>query len=621
MKGSHRLRLEPLEERCLMSSGDFRTIDGSNNNLAHPGWGKVITNFLRLSASDYTDGSSSPAGADRPSARQISNVLGDANGQNLPNNRKLSAFVYVFGQFLDHDTDLITPATYVNGTPCCPFHIPVPAGDPYFDPQGTGTKKISLFRSKWDPYTGYSPANPRQQFNEITAWIDGSMIYGSDPVRAAALRTFEGGRLKTSAGNMLPFNTEGLPNQNEGPLPDSAMFLTGDIRANENIQLTAMHALFVREHNWWANQLSSNHPMLDDETIYQLARQIVGAELQVITYKEFLPALLGKNAIPAYTGYDPQVNAGISQEFASAGYRFGHSTLNSTVLRLANGGQVISLGNLDLKNTFFNPTLLDPSIPNGEGDLDPLLKGAATQMAQEIDTFLVNEVRNFLFGPPGSGGFDLDALNIQRGRDHGLTDYNTMRQAFGLPRVTSFAEITANVVVQQGLQNLYGNVDNIDVYVGGLAEDHVPGSSLGPLFHNILVDQFTRLRDGDRYWYTRHFSGVQLFYLEQTTLAKIIRRNTGLTNLQPNVFFARRGAFPPAPIPAPPGRPITAAAFAPDTPAVTPTVVSFRTPSAEGLVAAGSRDSSETRQLVRPRALEAAENLDPFAFDRILEAL
>ncbi len=615
MKPSLRLRLEALEERCMLSSSDFRTFDGSNNNLANPTWGKVGTNFIRISPADYTDGSSLPAGADRPSARTISNIVGDQGAQSIPNSRFLSGYIYVFGQLLAHETDLITPATYINGNPCCPYHIPVPAGDPYFDPQGTGTKKISFFRSKWDPYTGYSPTNPREQFNEITSWIDGSAIYGSDPTRAAALRTFQGGRLKTSAGDLLPFNTQGLPNQNEGPLPDSSMFLAGDIRANVTIQLTALHTLFVREHNWWADQISSSHLLLNDETVYQLARQIVSAELQVITYKEFLPALLGKNAMPAYTGYNPNVNASVSQEFASAAFRFGHTTVNSDVYRLNNSGQVISGGNLNIMQTFFNPTLLDPDVPNGEGDIDPLLKGAAGIRAEEIDTFLVGELRNFLFGPPGSGGFDLDALNIQRGRDHGIIDYNAMREYFGLPKVTSFAQITANVAVQQGLQNLYGTVDNIDAYVGGLAEDHVPGSSMGPLFQAAIVDQFVRLREGDRYWYTRHFSGAQLYYLEQTTLAKIIKRNTDLTNLQPNVFFARRGGAG-SPIPPAPPRPGTSAPLNSDVTVANPTVVTLPISADDSPTTVVSAATAEP---VQPRVIKRLQVVDVFASESIFE--
>jgi hypothetical protein len=134
---------------------------------------------------------------------------------------------------------------------------------------------------------------------------------------------------------------------------------------------------------------------------------------------------------------------------------------------------------------------------------------------------------------------DLASLNIQRGRDHGLADYKSVRAAYGLPRVTSFADITSDTAVQQKLQDLYGSVDNIDLWVGALAEDHVAGSSTGPLVKAILSNQFERLRDGDRYWFENVFSGRQLAQLENTTLADVIRRNTTTTNLQSNVFLMR----------------------------------------------------------------------------------
>src|SRR5262249_28697626 len=158
----------------------------------------------------------------------------------------------------------------------------------------------------------------------------------------------------------------------------------------------------------------------------------------------------------------------------------------------------------------------------------------------EVDLLAVRDIRNFLFGPPGSGGTDLIARDIQRGRDHGLTDYNTVRAAYGLPRVTSFAQITSNVDIQQKLQQLYGSVDNIDAFVGALAEDHVPGADVGPLTKAVLVNQFTRLRDGDRLFYLNQFSSTQLQALmANSSLAMIIERNTGLTNLQSNVFYFR----------------------------------------------------------------------------------
>src|SRR5262249_35736240 len=129
----------------------------------------------------------------------------------------------------------------------------------------------------------------------------------------------------------------------------------------------------------------------------------------------------------------------------------------------------------------------------------------------------------------------------QRGRDHGLPDYNTVRVAYGLDAVTTFAQISSNPVIQSKLQSLYGNVNNIDLWVGALAEDHVPGSSTGPLIRAALIDQFTRLRDGDRFWYQNQTiflpSGEPA--LASTTLAAVIARNTEITNLQSNVFFFR----------------------------------------------------------------------------------
>jgi peroxidase len=186
---------------------------------------------------------------------------------------------------------------------------------------------------------------------------------------------------------------------------------------------------------------------------------------------------------------------------------------------------------VELAEAFFNPALLR------ETGADPIIKYLASTTAQEIDPQIVGSLRNFLFGQPGQGGFDLASLNIQRGRDHGLADYNSVRAAYGLARVTSFADISSDPEIQQALERLYGNVDNIDLWVGALAEDHVPGSSVGETTRTIVADQFTRLRDGDRLWFERIFSGRQLQSIEQTSLSDIIRRNTTINNLQQNVFF------------------------------------------------------------------------------------
>ncbi|MCA9037799.1 MAG: peroxidase [Planctomycetaceae bacterium] len=521
---------ENVEERLLLSAA---SVDGSGNNLTNPEWGSAGEDLLRIADAQYPDGIAEVAGTNRPSARAISNDVSDSGGNDIISQRLLSAMIYAWGQFLDHDITLTKTGDGETTT------IEIPEGDPWFDPQFTGTQSITMLRSAFNPLTGDDVVNPRQQFNSISAFIDGSMIYGSDPQTAGSLRTYENGLLKTSGDNLLPTNSvEVFP---EGPLPmDNAnpfvsseqLFAAGDARANENIELIALQTLFVREHNYQAGQIAQKAPSLSDEEIYQQARSIVIGEIQAITYNEWLPSLLGPGAMTRYDGYDPLVNPGISNEFATAAFRFGHSQLGDDIEFLDNDGME-SREAVSLSHAFFNPDLIR------ETGIDPVLKYLASDPSGEVDTEIVDSVRNFLFGPPGAGGLDLAALNIQRGRDHGLADYNSVREAVGLPRVQSFSEITSDIGLQQKLENLYGDVDNVDLWVGGLAEDHISGSSLGETFQTIIVDQFERLRAGDRHWYQNQFSGRLLNQINRTSLSEIIERNTQLTNLQNNTFFFR----------------------------------------------------------------------------------
>ena len=497
----------------VMPTFEYRSIDGSGNNLMNHGYGKAGILLLRMSGVDYEDGKSKPAGESRPSPRVISNIV-VAQDESITNSAKASDMVWQWGQFLDHDMDLTPPAT-----PLEPFPIPVPECDPSFDPLCTGGQIIPFNRSIHDG--GHTRKNPRQQINVLTAFVDASNVYGSDDTTAKALRTLSGGKLKTSEGDFLPFNGAG------------PFYLAGDVRVNEQIFLTAVHTLFVREHNRLADEVATKYQGMSDEQIYQFVRRIVGAQMQVITYKEFLPLVLGGDAIPEYNGYKPKVNPGIANEFSTASFRFGHSLLSPNVLRITNSGDVVAV---PLKDAFFNPTL----VPVDDG-IDSMLRGLAAQRAQEMDNMIVNDVRNLLFVIPG-GGLDLASLNMQRGRDHGLPDYSTVRAAYGLPRITSFAEISSNPEVQDALESAYGNVNDIDLWVGGLAEDHAPGALVGETVRAVLADQFTRLRDGDRLWYQNDpfFSYYTdwMEEVEETTLSDIIKRNTNIGNeLQDNVFM------------------------------------------------------------------------------------
>ncbi len=490
---------------------EFRSYDGSANNAVHADWGSTSVPLLRhMVDPHYADGSGIPDDATMPSPRAVSNAVVTQSSAVL-NGAGVSDFFWQWGQFLDHDLDL-TPAM----VPFEAFHIAVPAGDPDFDPNGSGTVVIPLDRSIYSMVDGV-----RQQMNQITAYIDAGNVYGSDASRANELRTLDGsGLLKTSEGRLLPLNVNGYEN---APNADPNFFLAGDVRANEQVGLTALHTLFVREHNWVVRWLKRQAPHWTGEQLYQTARAIVGAEMQVITYREFLPQLLGPDALGPYEGYQPEVNAGIDNAFSTAAYRLGHSMVSDVLLRLKHNGQPISEGNLSLAQSFFAPDRI-----RLEGGIEPLLRGLAAQPAQEIDPFIVDGLRNFLFGPPGAGGFDLAALNIQRGRDHGMKRYNDCRAAVGLTPRASFAEVSDNIDIQNRLAAAYADVDDIDLWVGGLAEDHVPGAMVGELFHTLLTDQFQRLRAGDRFWYENDFKPSMVQWLESQTLATIIRRNTNI---------------------------------------------------------------------------------------------
>lgn len=514
-------KIESLKfgNRTLVLPEEFRTITGEDNNEANPTWGATEVHFLRIVPADYADGISEPSGENRPSAREISNNIMNQESDIFSRVRATN-MVWQWGQFLDHDITL-TPES----DPSEAFDITVPADDRYF------TNDIPLSRSFFELEDGVA-----QQVNELSAYIDASNVYGSDPERASALRTNDGnGKLLTSDGNMLPFNTTGLPNAPSSSATD--FFLAGDFRANENVGLTSMHTIFVREHNYWAEAISKANADLDGDQIYEAARIIVAAEMQIITYREFLPIILGRRGIPKYKGYNPEINAGISNSFATAGYRFGHTMLPAELIRIDKDGDEISAGHLDLADAFFKPSILtDPT----QGGIEPIIRGLARQTAQEVDAKIIDDVRNFLFGAPGSGGFDLAALNIQRGRDHGLADYNTVRKAFGLKKVKDFDDITSNEAVAAALEETYTTVDDLDLWVAALAEDKVREGLVGETMAAILTDQFVRLRDGDRFWYQNYLDPTLQRLLEAQSLCKIICRNTDIgLELPRNVFIAK----------------------------------------------------------------------------------
>jgi hypothetical protein len=454
-------------------------------------------------------------------------------------------------------------------------------------------------------------------------WLRAGSAGDGDPTNnAAALLMSSNGYLpRESARPTVPAPPVDLM----GPLmatPEKAV-VAGDVRANENVALTATHTLFAREHNRIVSELAGSH--LSDEEKFQIARRVVGAEIQYITYNEFLPAM-GVQLSP-YRRYDPNVNPSLTNEFATVGYR-GHSMIHGEFEPTVPAGTYTadqldrvfpSMGIAVRRNADESVTLVIPLVSAfGNPDLleqvgeAPILE-SLSEREYKNDEQIDNSLRSVLFQVPRpdaedpascgqpvispscfTGVTDLGADDIQRGRDHGMPSYNALRRAYGLAPAQSFIDITGESTDQfptdtrinakdpiddpaildfvalqdaQGnpitpgseeagedavvgvrrtslaarLKAIYGDVDNVDAFVGMVSEAHVPGADMGPLQLAIWKRQFAALRDGDRFYYE---TDPKLKVIENVyrityrhTLSELINLNTG-AEVAPNVFEA-----------------------------------------------------------------------------------
>ncbi|MGH0149173.1 UNVERIFIED_CONTAM: hypothetical protein FKN15_062838, partial [Acipenser sinensis] len=359
---AHR-RINNCSDICFHQK--YRSHDGTCNNLQHPMWGASLTAFERLLKSVYDNGFNLPRGVNP--ARQI-------NGHPLPLPRFISTsmigtetitpddrythILMQWGQFLDHDLDSTVAAlsqsrfsdgqhcstACTNDPPCFPIMFPPN------DPRTFRNAARCMFFVRSSPVCGSGMTSilmnsvfPREQINQLTSYIDASNVYGnshhdSEEIRDLASQRglLRQGIVQRSGKPLLPFATgpptECMRDENESPIP---CFFAGDHRANEQLGLTTMHTLWFREHNRIATELLRLNPHWDGDTIYHEARKIVGAQMQHITYSHWLPKILGEvgmKMIGDYKGYDPNVNAGIFNAFATAAFRFGHTLINPTLL-------------------------------------------------------------------------------------------------------------------------------------------------------------------------------------------------------------------------------------------------------------------------------------------------
>jgi peroxidase len=309
--------------------------------------------------------------------------------------------------------------------------------------------------------------------------------------------------------------------------------VSGDPRVTENPELTALTILFMREHNYWVAKLKAQHPDWTGDQLYNMAKAINTAEYQNIIYQEYVPILLG-SAVGPYEGYNPNVNAQVTQEFSTAAFRMGHSEVSDSEEGLDNNGNVLFTESL--AEGFFNTPEIDET--NG---INALLRSLGADYSQATDVYAVPALRNLLFAGLVGGDIDemdLIAIDIQRERDTGLGTLNQTRKAMGFKPYKSFAEMTSDPLLQRNFASLYSSIDEVDLFMGGLAEAHAPGAEVGPTFQAIIANQFKALRSGDRFfWLNQGFDKQTAAMIANTTLTTLMERNADTTNLQSNLFI------------------------------------------------------------------------------------
>jgi hypothetical protein len=449
-----------------------RPLDGSGENPVHRDWGRAGSEYRRLVPARYSDGIGTMMPG--PNARSISNRVFNSLGVDLFSERNVSQWSWVWGQFLDHNFGLAA-----TGSEQAP--IPFEQSDPLEGFSET-LGSIPFTRDAVVRGTGQSVSDPRQQRNTVSSYIDGWAIYGGTRNRDDWLRTgaigHPGAKLRLPRG-YLPRATD-RGNARTAPAMQIQGRLTadpqnrvvaGDVRANENAELTAVHTLLAREHNRIVAALPRR---LSAQQKFEIARRVIGAEEQYITYTEFLPAL-GVRLAP-YRGYKPGVDPELYDEFATFGYR-AHSMVNGEEHIVVDRSRysAAELAALRAKGIGVTPlpsrrrieltvsqnvAFFDPSVVPAVG-LGPMLTGLADEPDYKNDEQIDDALRSVLFEYPGpsapdpqecfedpmaqgcfQGVIDLGAIDIERSRDAGMPTYDEVRRALGLGVQTSFTQLT-----------------------------------------------------------------------------------------------------------------------------------------------------------------------------------
>jgi Ca2+-binding RTX toxin-like protein len=429
------------------------------------------------------------------------------------------------------------------------------------------------------PYEGGTgPGDPRQQINEETSFLDLSFIYGNNQARLDLARAdmsagsgVQSAKLLLGPDGLLPTIREvatdagttslavlsamrpdgfgGLPDPAGSPPPASFenLFYAGDNRVNQTGALISTHVVWAREHNYQVEKLTphaQSHGWTQDQ-LFEAARAITEAEWQHVVFDEYLPKLLGENALSQYAGYRSTVDPRAINEWATVAFRFGHDQSSNDLVGLNEDGSNRFTTTLGQAFTLAAAAQNVPGAAHSAEDIAAWIRGLTARHSQQIDGKVADGNRNLLFGGVGGQVTDLEAFDIQRGRDHGVWDYNKLREGLGLSTYKSFDHFGAANHLEssrlQALKAVYGNdIGKLDAIVGGLLEKKYYDSQLGETFTKLNVLQFEALRDGDALYFEHRLAGQPELVKEimHTSFAEIIQRNTAVDHIYHDAFAA-----------------------------------------------------------------------------------
>ncbi|XP_060876033.1 peroxidase-like [Metopolophium dirhodum] len=551
---------------CIGKDFEYRSPDGSCNNLKRKYLGKANTPYKRLLFPVYTDG-----------VYEMPNI----NDEQLPNPRLLSTnlvkdeyspdltktmMVAYWSIFIGHDLSHTTVSTmgkdnrFVN---CCDKDksiqyslnknirsckpIFIPDEDRFFKPDPFDYMNCMNYVRSRPAVRSDCTFGPMEQMNQATHYLDASMIYGTTEQQTLSLRKMSSGQLLVQKPLLFFPNWDLMPlettHKNVCQLGPGTCFRAGDIRANALPQLNAVYTLWVREHNRIALKLYKEKRFLTDEELFQEAKKIVTACIQHITYNEWLPALLGINytmenglGLKQRTTYDETADPTVSNSFATAILPFTNSMISDSIsFNWINHVLYYDYTsyNGSLKRNYNQPILLG-NFENPHG-IDRMLIGLTVQATEKVDMLFTQSITNYLYNidPNDSFGMDIFSLDIQRSRDHGIPSYTQFRKYCGLKDIENMQDLSEIMVEGSAdkLLKLYKTWNDIDLLVGALFEKHVDDAMVGPTMRCIIREQFVRTRISDRYFYDVPgvFSDYQLQNIKNVTLARVLCDNAGGT--------------------------------------------------------------------------------------------